>query len=238
MKKTISLLALGAVTAFCTVNAQDKQQMESTSTDHAEKTHQQQSQNVQDQDKKKIDKSELPDQVKQGLKESEYAGMDILVVYEVEESGNVTQNKEKTVKWNEAEDQSQTQTSNAAQDYADKGVEYDSDSETGYSTSPGEEQTYPETEYNNSQTDQDKQTTETSSADQLNEGDQQRQNDQLNLEEDPKPDYQSQATSSDNMDDSEKMYEVQVEDEEEKVMILVFTKEGELRQATESEDGM
>lgn len=231
MKKTISLLALGALTAFCTVNAQDKQQTESTSTDHAEETYQQQSQNVQDQDKKEIDESELPDQVKQSLQESEYADMDIIVAYEVEESGNVSQNKGKTIKWNEA----QSQTSDTTQSYVDKGVEYDA--ETGYSTSPGEEQTYPNTEYGTSQTDQNQQTSEMESADRLNEGDQQRQNDQLDLEDDPKPVSQSQTSSSDNMSDSEKMYEVQVEAED-KVMILVFTEEGELRQATEGEDGM
>lgn len=373
MKKIISLLALGTATAFYTVEAQEQSNPGSTET--SAQTYQQQLQNTQDQDKKKIEESALPEQVQQSLQESEYADMDIIAVYEVEESGDVSVNKEETMKWNEAQSQSSDNTSysqgqqsidrqnnegnqnqssdmnqtssqdeytrdkpalqpgepsDAQENYVDKGVEYDS--ETGYSTSPGEEETYPQTEYSTSQADEDNQPAtaadkqnsgtdsntstsavestsqeqtnenqatgqesstnqnqqiedtveykatgqktstdqgqssetesadagnqqsneqqssdsgnsqdtglethgeESQSSDQLNDGDQQRQNDQLDLNNNQNS--QSQTMSSDNTSESEKMYEVQVEDGD-KVMILVFTEEGVLRQATE--DGM
>lgn len=222
MKKTISLLAIGAITAFFAVNAQDSQQTESNTTEQAEKTHQQQSQNVQDQNKKEIDESELPDQVKQSLKEGEYADMDVVVAYEVEGSDNVSQNKGETMQWNEA----QSQTSDTILNNINK-QQVLTDQQDARSRGA-----------DNSSTEQQNVTTkeeENQSADRLNKGGEQRLNDQL--DEEPNTGFHSETLSSENMNDSAKMYEIQVEAED-KVMILVFTEEGELRQATEGDDGM
>lgn len=225
MKKTISLLAIGAITAFFAVNAQDSQQTESTTTEHAEKKHQQQSQNVQDQNKKKIDESELPDQVKQSLSKGEYADMDVVVAYEVEGSDNVSQNKGETMRWNEA----QSQTSDTILNNANKQqVITDQQDARSRGSVTSEQDTILTDVQQNAVTEEENQ-----SADRLNEGDEQRLNDQL--EEDPNTD--SEIVSSENMSDSAKMYEIQLESED-KVMILVFTEEGELRQATEGDDGM
>lgn len=104
MEKVILFLMLTAMTAFSGVQAQ-----------------QQQVQHLQDQEKKEIDKSQLPEQVKENFENSKYSNMQIVAIYEVKDKKAINLEETEPLYSDEAKRQHMRKTEKINELYAEEG---------------------------------------------------------------------------------------------------------------------
>lgn len=198
MKKTISFLMLGITTAFFGAQAQGNIQQEpATGTTY------QQAQNMQEQEKKEIDKAQLPEQVKENFQNSKYSDMQVVAVYEVKDKEAINRKEAEPLDPDDAKRQHMRKTEKINELYAEEEGDHQKES-----VSPAPQDSAKARAERPNDTIMDK---KESQADQMRE---QRDESQIDQQ------------------DHHKNYELEVKGDHKKY-ILIYSEEGALEQATE-----